>query len=127
MSWLTPLGFLGFIGLIILIIIYIIKPNYQNKIISSTFIWKLSLKLKKKKIPINTLRNVLLFICQVLVISMAAMILARPVIAEERKPEMREKIRQVMRYSGPRMIFHHPIAALRHLYYTQQEKLNSNK
>ena len=43
------------------------------------------------------------------------------------KPEMREKIRQVMRYSGPRMIFHHPIAALRHLYYTQQEKLNSNK
>lgn len=43
------------------------------------------------------------------------------------KPEMREKIRKVMRYSGPRMIFHHPIAALRHLYYTQQEKLNSNK
>ena len=43
------------------------------------------------------------------------------------KPEMREKIRQVMRYSGPRMIFHHPIAAIRHLYYTQLEKLNSNK
>jgi hypothetical protein len=40
---------------------------------------------------------------------------------------MRERIRQVMRYSGPRMIFHHPIAALRHLYYTQIEKLNSNK
>ena len=38
MSWLTPLGFLGLIGLIILIIIYIIKPNYQNKIISSTVI-----------------------------------------------------------------------------------------
>lgn len=43
------------------------------------------------------------------------------------KPEMRERIRFVMRYSGPRMIFHHPIAALRHLYYTQIEKLNSNK
>ncbi|MBQ3213023.1 MAG: nitrous oxide-stimulated promoter family protein [Alistipes sp.] len=43
------------------------------------------------------------------------------------KPQMREKIRQVMRYSGPRMIFHHPIAAIRHLYYTQLEKLNSNK
>ena len=39
MSWLTPLGFLGLIGLIVLIIIYLIKPNYQNKIISSTFIW----------------------------------------------------------------------------------------
>ena len=62
MSWLTPLGFLGFIGLIILIIIYIIKPNYQNKIISSTFIWKLSLKLRKKKIPVSKLRNIILFI-----------------------------------------------------------------
>ena len=28
---------------------------------------------------------------------------------------MREKIRAVMRYSGPRMIFHHPFAAIRHL------------
>lgn len=42
-------------------------------------------------------------------------------------PQMREKIRQVMRYAGPRMIFHHPIAAFHHLYYTQIEKLNSNK
>ena len=31
------------------------------------------------------------------------------------KPEMRERIRQVMRYSGPRMITRHPIAAIRHL------------
>ena len=28
---------------------------------------------------------------------------------------MREKIREVMRFSGPRMIIHHPIEALRHL------------
>ena len=65
MSWLTPLGFLGLIGLIILIIIYIIKPNYQNKIISSTFVWKLSLKYKKNKIPISKLRNILLLLCQI--------------------------------------------------------------
>lgn len=31
------------------------------------------------------------------------------------KPEMREKIRQVMRFSGPRMIFYHPITAIRHV------------
>ena len=57
MSWLTPIGFLGLIGLLILIIIYIIKPNYQNKVISSTFVWRLSLKYKKKKIPISKLRS----------------------------------------------------------------------
>lgn len=31
------------------------------------------------------------------------------------KPEMREKIRAVMRYSGPRMLGKHPVAAIRHL------------
>jgi len=31
------------------------------------------------------------------------------------KPEMRERITEVMRYSGPRMLLHHPVMALRHL------------
>lgn len=31
------------------------------------------------------------------------------------KPEMREKMRQVMRFAGPRMLFYHPVIALRHL------------
>ena len=60
MSWLTPIGFLGLIGLIVLLIIYLIKPNYQTKQISSTFVWKLSLKYRKKKLPISKLRNILL-------------------------------------------------------------------
>ena len=31
------------------------------------------------------------------------------------KPAMRDKVRAVMRYAGPRMIFVHPIDALKHL------------
>jgi aerobic-type carbon monoxide dehydrogenase small subunit (CoxS/CutS family) len=31
------------------------------------------------------------------------------------KPEMRERIIKVMRYSGPRMLYTHPISAFRHL------------
>ena len=31
------------------------------------------------------------------------------------KPEMRARIREVMRYSGPRMILYHPLEALRYL------------
>ncbi len=80
MSLLTPLGLLGLVGLIVLIIIYIIKPNYQSKFISSTYIWKLSLKYRKKKIPISKLRNIILFICQVLILTAAAFVLARPFI-----------------------------------------------
>ena len=30
-------------------------------------------------------------------------------------PAMREQIRAVMRFAGPRMLLHHPIAAVRHL------------
>ena len=31
------------------------------------------------------------------------------------RPEMRQKIRTVMRYAGPRMIYHHPILTIYHL------------
>ena len=53
------------------------------------------------------------------------------------KPDMREKIRAVMRYSGPRIVMYHPIIATRHLVETikekkklekkEREKLNSEK
>ena len=42
-------------------------------------------------------------------------------------PDMREKIRTVMRYSGPRMIFHHPAAAIRHVISTMAEKRRIKK
>ena len=31
------------------------------------------------------------------------------------KPAMRERIRAVMRYAGPRMLWHHPVLAVLHL------------
>ena len=43
------------------------------------------------------------------------------------KPEMREKIREVMRFSGPRMIFHHPIMAIHHVISVKQEKKKLEK
>lgn len=36
--------------------------------------------------------------------------------------EMREKIRQVMRFSGPRMIVYHPVLAIRHIVESKMEK-----
>ena len=43
------------------------------------------------------------------------------------KPIMREKIKEVMRFSGPRMLFYHPIVAIRHLKETIEEKKNGKK
>ena len=33
------------------------------------------------------------------------------------KPDMRQKMLAVMRFAGPRMIFHHPMMAIKHLWY----------
>lgn len=37
------------------------------------------------------------------------------------KPEMREKIREVMRFSGPRMMLYHPVMAVRHVIESKKE------
>ena len=48
MSFLNPAGLWGLLGIPVLILIYIIKPKFQEKLVTSTFIWKLSQKYKKK-------------------------------------------------------------------------------
>lgn len=84
MSLLIPLGLLGLLSIIALILIYVIKPNYQQKRVSSTYVWKLSLKYKKKRIPVSRLSQIIIFICQLLILTLCALLLARPTVLEER-------------------------------------------
>lgn len=77
----TVLGLLGLIGIPILIIIYIIKPKYQERKISSTYIWKLSLKYRKRKIPLQWLKSLLLIV-QCIIVAVIAMLLAKPYISQ---------------------------------------------
>lgn len=92
MNWLTPLGFLGLIGLAVLILIYLLKPNYQQKAVSSTFVWKLSLKYRRRRNPISKLRNLLILLCQILIITACAFVLAQPAFANETAALAEEKI-----------------------------------
>lgn len=92
MRLLVPLGLIALLGIVALIIIYLIKPNYQNKFISSTFVWKLSLKLKRKKLPTSRIRNILLIICQILILTLISLILAKPVIVTFAEPKQDEAI-----------------------------------
>ncbi len=91
MSIALPLGLLGLTGILVLILIYLLKPNYQQRAVSSTYVWKLSLRFKKKQIPISKLRNIILFLCQLLVLTACALILSRPIIPGE-KLSAHEKI-----------------------------------
>ncbi len=83
MTLLIPLGLLGLLSIIALIVIYVLKPNYQHKEVSSTYIWKLSLKYRKKRLPTSKLRNIFLIICQVLTLFIGAFIMSQPIIRNE--------------------------------------------
>ncbi len=67
-------------GLLVLLIIYLIKPSYQNKPISSTYIWRESLKYRKKQKTDSIFRNLLIILCQILTIVLAAFILSMPLV-----------------------------------------------
>ena len=80
MTLLLPLGLLGLLSLAVLILIYVLRPNYQQKLVSSTFIWKLSLKYRKNRLPISKLRNLLILIFQILLLASLALMMAQPAV-----------------------------------------------
>lgn len=82
MSFFNPAGLWGLLGIPVLILIYIIKPKFQEKVVTSTFIWKLSRKYKKKSLPWQ-ITNTILFLVQLLIIGAISLILARPVVLTE--------------------------------------------
>ena len=43
------------------------------------------------------------------------------------KPDMRTKIKDVMKFSGPRIVFRHPIIAVKHLIETKRQKKKLKK
>lgn len=92
MTLTNALGLLGLLSIVGLIIIYIIRPNYQQRFVSSTFIWKLSLKYKKKRVPISRLKNILMIICQVLILTLSALLLSGPMLSSNAPPNYEEKI-----------------------------------
>ena len=79
MNLLQPLGLLGLIGVPIIIIIYLIKSKYVQKPVSSTFIWKRSLKYIKRKVPMSIIISLLL-ILQILTVIAASLAISRPTI-----------------------------------------------
>ncbi len=81
----VPLGLLGLIAIAVLILIYIFKPKYQDKKFSSTYIWKLSLKYAKRKVPLQWLQSSLLLIVQILILALIALAMATPTVELDTK------------------------------------------
>lgn len=75
-----PLGLLALLSIAVLIIIYIIRPSYQSKTLPSTYIWRESLKLKRRERSGSILRDLLSLICQILALVLCAVIIATPLL-----------------------------------------------
>ncbi|MDE6676788.1 MAG: VWA domain-containing protein, partial [Clostridia bacterium] len=73
-----PLGLLGLLAILALVLIYILKPKYQDKKVSSTYVWKLSLRYQKRKVPLQWLKSSLLLIIQLLIIVLIALMMSQP-------------------------------------------------
>lgn len=83
MRFLNPMGLWLLLLIPVLIIIYIIRSKYQEKAVSSTFIWKLSLRFMKKKRPFRKIRQLLLFTCQLLMIVAVSMLVSQPALVSK--------------------------------------------
>lgn len=76
LRWLLPLGFIGLVAIAVLLVIYLIRPQYKEKRISGTKIWKRVLSHSKKQRLV--LSNIFIFFVQALVLAIIAVGFAQP-------------------------------------------------
>lgn len=78
MKLLAPMGLLALLGIPVLLVLFFLRNRYQQRALSSTFIWRLSQRHLQKYQLSRQLIRYLLLLFQVLIISLAALILAQP-------------------------------------------------
>ena len=81
MTFLYPLGFLALLAIPVLILIYIIKNRYTEQTVTSTYLWTLSERFLRRRIPINKLTGIISLILQILAVILIALIVAHPVLS----------------------------------------------
>lgn len=70
------MGFLGLIAILVLLIIYLLKPQYKQKHVSGTIVWRRAVSHSKKQRPVMS--NFIIFLVQALVLSIIAAGFAEP-------------------------------------------------
>ena len=80
MSILYPLGLLAIIGIPVLVFIYIIKNRFTEKTIASTYLWTLSEKFLKRRIPISRINGIISLILQCLAVGLLALAITQPIL-----------------------------------------------
>ena len=79
MQWLNPLGAWAFLGLAAILSLYMLRREYQETQISSTYLWRKALRDQTASRPFQKLKSSLLMLLQLLLAAMLALSLMRPV------------------------------------------------
>lgn len=80
MRFLNPAGLWLLLGVPILILFYLIRSQHEDRPVSSTFIWKLSSRFMKKRLPVQRIKKILTFLLQLAIIIAFSLLAARPII-----------------------------------------------
>ena len=75
-----PWGLLALLGIPVIIIIYIIKSQYTEQTINSTYLWELSEKFLKRRNPLSGLTGIIALILQILMIILITLAIVQPKI-----------------------------------------------
>ncbi len=75
------LGFWLLLSIPVLIIIYIIKQDHKERAVSSTYLWHLSERFLKKRLPIKRMTRLLAFLLQLILLSLVAFLATQPAVA----------------------------------------------
>lgn len=78
MKFFSPLGFLALLGIPVVVLMYLLKQKYQEKEVSSLFLWQKAVALSQSSEPWQKLKKNWLLFLQILGIILFALALANP-------------------------------------------------
>ncbi|MBR7165570.1 MAG: BatA and WFA domain-containing protein [Clostridia bacterium] len=78
----NPAGLWLLLGIPALILIYMLRNRYEEKVVSGTYLWRLSRRFQKRRLPVQRFKKILLFILQLLFITTCALAASQPVLVE---------------------------------------------
>ena len=81
MRFQNPAGLWLLLGIPVLIAIWLIRPQHENRRVSSSYIWRLSDRFMKRRLPLSFLERWLVFVLQLLLVTGGAFLAARPVLS----------------------------------------------
>ena len=87
MSFQNPAGLWLLLGIPVLIAIWLIRPQHENRRVSSSYIWRLSDRFMKRRLPITLFERWLVFVLQLLLVTGGAFLAARPVLSRENRAD----------------------------------------